>query len=129
MSGIKILLVDDEESVLTLLERTMKREGHDVLLATNGEQALEMVKIHSPACVVADLVMPVMDGMILLKQMREQGFNMPFIFFSAYGTDKNRMLALEYDAYDFINKDKIGDIIKAVNEVINDRLFKKTKAG
>lgn len=66
----KVLIVDDEQSLLFLLQQIVEEQGHLVLLAENGEQALQAVEKENPELVITDVMMPVMDGYQLLAQVK-----------------------------------------------------------
>ena len=66
----KVLIVDDEQSLLFLLQQIVEEQGHNVLLAENGEQALQAVEKESPELIITDVMMPVMDGYQLLTQVK-----------------------------------------------------------
>lgn len=66
----KVLIVDDEQSLLFLLQQIVEEQGHKVLLAENGEQALKTAEKESPALVITDVMMPVMDGYQLLTEVK-----------------------------------------------------------
>ncbi len=66
----KVLIVDDEQSLLFLLQQIVEEQGHNVLLAENGEQALEKVEKENPSLIITDVMMPVMDGYQLLAQIK-----------------------------------------------------------
>ena len=65
-----VLVVDDEFGIVKLLEEVLTDEGHRVVIATNGRQALERAAKEKPSLVVTDFMMPVMDGAALVKAMR-----------------------------------------------------------
>jgi CheY-like chemotaxis protein len=65
-----VLVVDDEFGIVKLLEEVLTDEGHRVVIATNGRQALERAATEKPALVVTDFMMPVMDGAALMKALR-----------------------------------------------------------
>jgi CheY-like chemotaxis protein len=66
----KILIVDDELSLLWLLEQILEDLGHTILKASDGEQALELINREKPEMVISDIMMPNMDGYTLLKEIR-----------------------------------------------------------
>jgi two-component system chemotaxis response regulator CheY len=68
----RILVVDDEQIVRNLVRKTLERVGHEVAEAEDGEVALEASREHPVDLVVADLFMPVMDGLQLIVQLREE---------------------------------------------------------
>jgi CheY-like chemotaxis protein len=67
-----VLVVDDEFGISTLLKDVLEDEGHRVLLATNGQQALDKVKDERPDLIVTDFMMPVMDGAALIHALAAQ---------------------------------------------------------
>jgi len=69
--GEKILVVDDEENIRTLLKKFLSNKGYDVLTAANGEEAVKMVQDERPSMVLLDITMPGMDGILTLKKIRE----------------------------------------------------------
>jgi CheY-like chemotaxis protein len=66
----KILVVDDEESLRELLKAILEEFGHEVLSAANGEQALKIMEQSAPVLVISDVMMPVMDGYVLVEQIK-----------------------------------------------------------
>lgn len=66
----KVLIVDDEQSLLFLLQQIVEEQGHKVLLAENGEQALKTVEQERPVLIITDVMMPVMDGYQLLAEVK-----------------------------------------------------------
>jgi len=68
----QILIVDDEELVRNTLRRILQREGHDVIEAENGERGLEIFRGQPVDLVIADLFMPVMDGLAMLNELRQE---------------------------------------------------------
>ena len=70
MRRFRILVVDDEERILNFLSAKLKASGYEVLTAPNGVKGLEQVQAQEPHLVVLDLLMPKMDGLEMLKQLR-----------------------------------------------------------
>ncbi len=80
-----ILIVDDEENIRALYKEELADEGYDVLLASNGYEALEVLDAHQPDAIILDIKMPGMDGVNLLKLIKERKENdIPVIICSAY---------------------------------------------
>lgn len=69
--GERILLVDDDRSILTLLHRHVSRLGFNADHAENGKEAVELLKKHAYPLVISDIMMPLMDGMELLRHVKE----------------------------------------------------------
>jgi CheY-like chemotaxis protein len=66
----KVLIVDDEQSLLFLLQQIVEEQGHVVFVAENGEQALQTIEKENPELVITDVMMPVMDGYQLLAHLK-----------------------------------------------------------
>jgi len=67
----KILLIEDEEIIISLLQRKLKNEGYEVIVAKHGKEGLEKMKIGKPDLILLDIVMPVMDGFGVLEEMNK----------------------------------------------------------
>ncbi len=80
-----ILVVDDEKHVCLLYEEELKDEGYNVLTASNGQEALEIIKNQEPDLVLLDLKMPEMDGSEFLRHVRQFNTTLPIIISTAYG--------------------------------------------
>jgi two-component system response regulator (stage 0 sporulation protein F) len=80
-----ILVVDDEKHVCLLYEEEFKDEGYNVLIASNGREALEIVEQHNPDLVLLDIKMPEMDGSEFLRHVRQFDTALPIIISTAYG--------------------------------------------
>ena len=100
-----ILIVDDEPDLRQLL--TMHAESIDLepITANNGQEALEILKTQPPIdLILSDLMMPIMDGMSLLQEIRKNKFRLPFIFLTGFGDPATSKKALELGAFDFLEK-------------------------
>lgn len=104
MAGNKILIVDDEEIIVKLLSMSLRSDGYETVTAYNGEQGLEVFKSESPDIVVTDIKMPVMDGLELLKKIKEIDSDNEVIIVTGHGDIDSTIVALQYGASDFINK-------------------------
>jgi two-component system, OmpR family, response regulator len=98
---VNILLVDDNEKIRKLMEIYLKQEGYHVLHAENGERALEVLAETNADLVIADIMMPEMDGYELTKELRDANFNMPILMVTAKDTftDKKTGFGLGVDDY------------------------------
>ncbi len=100
-----ILVVDDMPDMLTFLERFIKNELHvNVSTANNGEDALEMVLKGSAGIVMADIMMPGMNGVRLLQRVKETDPSTIVIMMTAYGSIEDAVETLKLGAYDYITK-------------------------
>ena len=101
--GARILAVDDEPSIRRSLQVHLEGKGYVVLMAPNGEEAMKTFAQHVPDVVIADLVLPGMDGIELTRQIR-QASTVPIIVLSAIGEDQKKVEALECGADDYVTK-------------------------
>jgi two-component system response regulator HydG len=104
MSKGRILVVDDEPGARVGLEKLLKQDGYLVDAADNGETALESASARPPDVVVTDLKMPKVDGLELLRRLREQDANMPVIVATAFGDVTTAVNAMRAGAADFVTK-------------------------
>lgn len=86
--GLNILIVDDQPGVRYLLDAVVKEDGHNSYLATNGLEAVEMVRKIEPNLVFMDIRMPVMDGTKALEKIKELGFKTDVVIMTAF-TEKD----------------------------------------
>lgn len=100
----QILIVDDEPNLRKVLGAMLRRDGHDVLAAEDGVQALEVLAEHHIDAVITDLRMPRLDGMELLTRIRELYATVPVLIITAHGTVESAVQALKKGAFDFITK-------------------------
>lgn len=81
---MKILVVDDEKNILKLYKSELEDEGYNVITASSGREALEVFERESPDLVTLDILMPDIDGIQVLRQMKEKRPNVPVIMLTAY---------------------------------------------
>lgn len=99
----RILLVDDEVTLLKGLKLSLEREGFVILTAESGKQALQIVDAEQPDLVVLDLMLPEVDGFEVCKAIR-QSSTVPIIMLTARGEDIDKILGLEIGADDYLTK-------------------------
>ncbi len=99
----RILLVDDEQSIQTLLSYPLRKEGYDVVHATDGHQALERFAEEPFDLVVLDLMLPRIDGLEVCKRLRSQS-SVPIIMLTAKSEEIDKVVGLELGADDYITK-------------------------
>ena len=110
----RILVCDDEVNLRRVLGAILRREGHEVLGASNGEEALELLEQHEIHTVITDLRMPRMDGMELLRRMVQDFPDVPAIILTAHGSVDNAVAAVKIGAFDYIEKPFEQDQIQQV---------------
>ena len=103
MTKFKVLVCDDDEAILESLRIYLTNSGYDVLTATNGIEALEIVKREKVSLVVLDIMMPKLDGLKTTLKIRENG-NIPVILLSAKSEDTDKIAGLEFGADDYVTK-------------------------
>ena len=101
---VNILLVDDHEKVRRLMEIYLKREGYNVLHAANGREALEILEGMAAELVVADILMPEMDGYELTRSLREANYSMPILMVTAKDTLPDKKMGFDLGADDYMVK-------------------------
>jgi two-component system response regulator AtoC len=104
METKRILVVDDEESMRHMLSLILKREGYAVLTAGGGEEALALVEGKLFDFILLDVVMPGMDGLALLKTLKDRKVDATVIMMSAHGNLETAVEAMKTGAYDYISK-------------------------
>ena len=103
---LRILAVDDNRTNLHILQVFLRKMGHEVTLAENGEQAVQLFKQSPPDLVLLDIMMPVMDGFEAARQIKAASLDkwVPVIFLSALNRDENLVEGLEAGADDYLTK-------------------------
>jgi DNA-binding response OmpR family regulator len=99
----RILLVDDEQSIQTLLSYPLRKEGYDVVQATDGRQALDRFEEQPFDLVVLDLMLPKVDGLEVCRQLRSRSA-VPIIMLTAKSEEIDKVVGLELGADDYITK-------------------------
>ncbi|MDR1014985.1 MAG: response regulator transcription factor [Coriobacteriales bacterium] len=101
---MKILLIDDEESIRRLVASLMADAGHTFLYAEDGFKALSVVEDDCPALIIMDVMMPRMDGFTACREIRKRGIAVPVIFLSAKGDIVDKGVGFEAGGDDYIVK-------------------------
>lgn len=99
-----ILIVDDEEDILSVLADTVARWGYNPIIARDGKDALEKVRTLPIDLVLTDLKMPKMDGVRLLKEIKEADENTEVILFTGYPAVETAIEAMKVGAFDYLVK-------------------------
>lgn len=99
----KILVVDDEQPIADILKFNLEKEGHQVICAFDGEEAVRLAFEEQPDLILLDLMLPVKDGMDVCREVRAK-LNMPIIMLTAKDTEIDKVLGLELGADDYVTK-------------------------
>jgi DNA-binding response OmpR family regulator len=98
-----VLIVDDERNIVELVRLYLEKEGFAVLAAADGEQALELHRRHEPDLVVLDLMLPLIDGFEVCRELRRRG-DTPILMLTARTDDVDAIVGLELGADDYVTK-------------------------
>lgn len=117
MKKTRILIVDDELSIIKFLRANLASKGYEVLAVMNGAEALQAFEMESPDLMVLDIMMPRMDGFEVCRRIREWS-QVPIIMLSARGDEDDKVKCLDLGADDYITKpfgkDELVARVKAV---------------
>ena len=103
MAKGKILVVDDEKKIVSLVRTYLEREGYQVVEASDGRQALEAFQRENPTLIILDLMLPVLDGLEVCREIRRSS-EVPIIMLTARNEDADKLVGLELGADDYITK-------------------------
>ncbi len=101
--GARILVVDDEPQIRRSLQVNLESRGYPVVVADDGEQALQALSHRPPDVVIIDLLLPGIDGLALTRRIRARS-SVPIVFLSAIGDEVKKIEALESGADDYVTK-------------------------
>lgn len=104
MKNITVLIVDDDNEVLTVLSEIIHELKFKSVSATNGVEAMQLIKTQQIDLIITDLIMPKMDGLTLIQQSRSLNPRIPIAVISGHGEARNVTVALNRGAYNFITK-------------------------
>jgi two-component system alkaline phosphatase synthesis response regulator PhoP len=119
MGQKKILVVDDEVDLVETIRFPLEAEGFNVLVAYNGEDALNMARTENPDLILLDIMLPKLDGYKVCRLLKfdERYKNIPIIMLTARAQEKDRIIGMETGADEYITKpfdmDKLLERVKA----------------
>ncbi len=112
----KVLVIDDEQGIRSLLDTLLRRKGYDVVLAESGRKGLELFRRERPDVVVLDLKMPGMDGLAVLQQVRSLNPTLPVIILTGAGTPETEQQVRAMGVTEYVEKEfslhLLGDSLK-----------------
>lgn len=115
---LKLLFVEDEEDLITIIEDTLKKLQSNFLTARNGEEALKVLEEHTDIdAVITDINMPQMNGIELIEQMNKKGLTIPIVVMSAHTESEYIDKAKELGVKDYLLKP--FDFIKFIDLIVN----------
>ncbi|MFC6997796.1 response regulator transcription factor [Rufibacter roseus] len=101
---MKILIAEDEPITLATMQFRLKKDGHEVLTANNGQEALALLAEHTPQLVITDIMMPFASGLEVLTYVKKLPTPVPVIVLSAMGQENVVVEAFNLGADDYITK-------------------------
>jgi len=101
---LKILVVEDEPSLIFTLRDTLESEGYQVIVSEDGEQAVELVKEHKPDLMILDIMLPGKSGYDICKEVRTLKYSFPIIMLTAKDQEIDKVKGLNLGADDYITK-------------------------
>lgn len=127
-SGAKILVIDDEEVVHVSLKRILGRKGHEIEATLNAHEGLDLIENDSFDMVITDLMMPEMNGIDLLKELKDRGIQIPVLMITGYPTIKTALQALRLGAVDYLAKPFTRtELLAPVNRILRRQAKPKSE--
>lgn len=126
MSQKVVLVVEDDSTLSSIYERALRKGGFNVLVAANGQEALDIVDSGEPIdLMISDIVMPGIGGRELVWRVRERRPEMRIILFSGYASEDSALQTLEDSGVEFISK---PISLVTLNAIVRNRLFAPEQA-
>ncbi|MFM9984348.1 MAG: response regulator transcription factor, partial [Flavobacteriales bacterium] len=115
----RILLVEDEESLSSMLKLNLEMEGYKVILAMDGMTALDKFRSQAFDLAILDVMLPELDGFALCQTVRLEGNKTPILFLSAKGSGKDRVEGLRIGGDDYLSKPfELEELLLRVSKLI-----------
>lgn len=113
---MKILLIEDESAVISLIERGLKEKGLEISVAMDGSTGLQMIRDHSFNLLILDIMLPGINGIQVCREIRSEGIDIPILMLTALGSTENIVTGLDSGADDYMVKPfKINELLARVN--------------
>ncbi|WP_084039133.1 response regulator transcription factor [Demequina sp. NBRC 110053] len=129
MPDRRILVVDDEDNLRTMLAAALKYEGYAVAQARDGAEGLRAVREGQPDLIILDVMMPTMDGFAMCRRLREGGDRTPIIFLTARDSAADKVEGLTIGADDYLDKPFNLDELVARVEAVSRRVERSPSAA
>lgn len=124
MAGERIIVIDDEHEMEALANLILRRNGFEVLYASNGQQGIEIIRNESPDLILLDYMMPEMNGLEVLDQLNAEQFDIPVIIVTARGNENVAVQGFRRGIKDYLTK-PFGptELLTSVQRVLSDHLL------
>lgn len=120
---LRILVVEDDLSILTGLSMNLRYEGYEVLQAQDGRKGLQKVIDEQPDLIVLDLMLPEMNGFEVLEELKQRGNTIPIVVLSAKGVETDRVMGLNLGADDYVVKPfGLQELLARIRAVLRRRV-------
>lgn len=100
----KIVVIDDDEKITSMLRRSLTFEGYDAVTASDGQEGLRRILEHEPSVIILDVMMPKIDGWEVCRRIRDGGINTPVLMLTAKDEVQDRVKGLDMGADDYLVK-------------------------
>lgn len=117
---MKLLVVDDDINIQRLYKEELEEEGYDVIIAGTGKDALELFEKESPDIVTLDILMPDIDGISLLRKMKEMNSKIPIIMSTAYDY-RDDFAVWASEAY-IVKSSDLSELKRTIKRLISERI-------
>ncbi|SDC01879.1 two-component system, OmpR family, response regulator MprA [Paenibacillus sp. UNCCL117] len=126
----KILVIDDDEKITSMLRRSLAFEGYSVLTANHGMDGLKQILEHEPDVVIVDVMMPQLDGWEVVRRIREGGSEVPVLMLTAKDEVSDRVKGLDLGADDYLVKPfALEELLARVRVLLRRKTADKTEAS
>ncbi len=125
MNNKKIFIVDDDKQICLILSELIKKEGFEATVAYEGEKALKVLRSETPDLMLVDMMLPGMDGMEVLQQVKELDPELPVVFITAHADARGAVKAIKAGAHDYLSKPFDNhEVIRVVHRALAERELK-----
>ena len=121
----QILITDDDKQICTVLSDLLKKEKFETLTAYEGETALSLLRSKAPDLILVDLMLPGMDGMEVLRQVKDLDPELPVVFITAHADTRGAVKAIKAGAHDYLSKPfDNNEVLRVVHRALAERKLK-----
>jgi DNA-binding response OmpR family regulator len=131
MKPLRILVIEDDESITLGLCMNLEAEGYEVSIAMDGDEGLSRARVDPPDLMILDVMLPKVNGFEVVRTLRAEGCTVPIIMLSARGAEMDKVMGLELGAEDYITKPfSLAELFARVTAVLRrDRIARPSSDG